>query len=431
MASSSSSTPLASRHIPSSMSAPDLLADLDRGGSDDEEDAASIVTPVEPDQSWRPFRPPIGLVTPDRTPSPDPADGDVPDTANGAFERQPSVASYPAQPRLPSPHKSLNGSASPVRRLTCADVAGEDVDDTDREGDDALVGPKGPPDGRQLRRHASEPYRPPSPPFQNGEPDGRHHARFDREDTPNPHSDVDAASSLDDEPGSPSSNFASPPPSFGRRRLSSLSFSLWDYLHREVVAHDAPEASGHADFRAERISNFLNVPIAIEKIVFFGWVICFDAFLHTFTILPLRVAAALVSLVRSYLDLLWASISGAKQPSRRRLRVSHKVDLIKGLLLVTSCVILHRLTDASQMYHSVRGQETIKLYVIFNVLEVRPPSLSRPGAGRGADFCCPRSRTASAVLSARTCSTLSSRRRPLDVGSTARNRTSDQHFCSH
>jgi hypothetical protein len=33
-------------------------------------------------------------------------------------------------------------------------------------------------------------------------------------------------------------------------------------------------------------------------------------------------------------------------------------------------VILHRITDASQMYHSVRGQETLKLYVIFNVLEV-------------------------------------------------------------
>jgi hypothetical protein len=27
-------------------------------------------------------------------------------------------------------------------------------------------------------------------------------------------------------------------------------------------------------------------------------------------------------------------------------------------------------TDASKMYHTVRGQDTIKLYVIFNALEV-------------------------------------------------------------
>jgi hypothetical protein len=28
------------------------------------------------------------------------------------------------------------------------------------------------------------------------------------------------------------------------------------------------------------------------------------------------------------------------------------------------------LTDASMIYHSIRGQDTIKLYVIFNSLEV-------------------------------------------------------------
>jgi hypothetical protein len=33
-------------------------------------------------------------------------------------------------------------------------------------------------------------------------------------------------------------------------------------------------------------------------------------------------------------------------------------------------------TDVSKMYHKVRGQDTIKLYVIYNALEV---SLSCPG----------------------------------------------------
>jgi len=39
-------------------------------------------------------------------------------------------------------------------------------------------------------------------------------------------------------------------------------------------------------------------------------------------------------------------------------------------MFAIASVILHHITDASQMYHSVRGQEVIKLYVIFNVLEV-------------------------------------------------------------
>ena len=40
------------------------------------------------------------------------------------------------------------------------------------------------------------------------------------------------------------------------------------------------------------------------------------------------------------------------------------------LLLVVSTVILAPLTDASRIYHSIRGQDTVKLYVIFNALEV-------------------------------------------------------------
>lgn len=41
------------------------------------------------------------------------------------------------------------------------------------------------------------------------------------------------------------------------------------------------------------------------------------------------------------------------------------------LLVIFSVVILLPLTDASKIYHSIRGQDTIKLYVIFNALEVR------------------------------------------------------------
>ena len=51
------------------------------------------------------------------------------------------------------------------------------------------------------------------------------------------------------------------------------------------------------------------------------------------------------------------------------LRPDHKADILKGLLIIISCIILMYF-DASRMYHGIRGQAAIKLYVIYNVLEV-------------------------------------------------------------
>ena len=95
----------------------------------------------------------------------------------------------------------------------------------------------------------------------------------------------------------------------------------------------------------------------------FGFVICLDSFLYTFTILPLRTLVAALCLVRNTYANLFTS-------SRRQLRLSQKCDLVKAVIFVAALAILHRVTDTSKMYHSVRGQDNIKLYVLFNVLEV-------------------------------------------------------------
>ena len=57
-------------------------------------------------------------------------------------------------------------------------------------------------------------------------------------------------------------------------------------------------------------------------------------------------------------------------PRSPPLPPSQKADILRALLLVASVFILSPLTDASKIYHSIRGQDTIKLYVIFNALEV-------------------------------------------------------------
>ncbi|KAG8817817.1 hypothetical protein FRC19_011133, partial [Serendipita sp. 401] len=132
-------------------------------------------------------------------------------------------------------------------------------------------------------------------------------------------------------------------------------FSLWDYLREELLATDF---DSHQEMKWERVSNFLHVPFAIEKIVGIGIILCFDSFLYTFTILPIRAALACYRLVAN-----WVSLRNSLPPSQ-------KADILRALLLITSLCILAPLTDASKIYHTIRLQESVKLYVIFNAVEI-------------------------------------------------------------
>ncbi|KAG7101527.1 Endoplasmic reticulum membrane protein 65 like [Verticillium longisporum] len=56
----------------------------------------------------------------------------------------------------------------------------------------------------------------------------------------------------------------------------------------------------------------------------------------------------------------------------------HKADILQGAIILFSSTFLMNL-DASRMYHVIRGQDAIKLYVIYNVLEVGDRLLSALG----------------------------------------------------
>ena len=55
-----------------------------------------------------------------------------------------------------------------------------------------------------------------------------------------------------------------------------------------------------------------------------------------------------------------------------------KADILTGFLMITTCCALMYF-DASRMYHWIRGQAAIKLYVIYNVLEVSDRLLAAIG----------------------------------------------------
>lgn len=143
-------------------------------------------------------------------------------------------------------------------------------------------------------------------------------------------------------------------------RAGSGPLGLLSYLRAELTEEylldgDSSQYAGKSD----RIMSVLRIPAAVERLIFFGGVLCLDAFLFLFTWLPIRVAGVLFA---QFLHLV--------QLRRPRLRPTHLCDLLRAGICVSVCAMLYRWVDASRLYHSIRGQSTIKLYVLFNVLEV-------------------------------------------------------------
>lgn len=241
------------------------------------------------------------------------------------------------------------------------------------------------------------------------------------------------------------------------------------YIHQSYT-NDIPYESHAVKF--ERLKNVLLIPPFLERTLYFGALACLDAWLYTFTILPIRFCMALAVLVRWWiyvifkevkwlvgfvwygLGRLWrraravrgrrmsdasdsgrsrscsraseASVDGTSPGIRQRpngvransrvrggggdaaapktpslparrpgpksgsfrhrrtksmpsnLSTFHKADLLQGAVIICSSLVLMKL-DASRMYHLIRAQSAIKLYVVYNILEVGDKLLSALG----------------------------------------------------
>ncbi|KPI39443.1 Endoplasmic reticulum membrane protein 65 [Cyphellophora attinorum] len=206
-------------------------------------------------------------------------------------------------------------------------------------------------------------------------------------------------------------------PTYLQLELSSQRPS--DALIHRSASSDFPYESSRA--KIERLQNFISLPIHLEAVLWFGMLACLDSWLYTFTILPLRLLKSFYILAESwttnfYQEVRWVVgfvFSGSFRLWRRRkqdsktvkaskgepstraangaasthphpqrarhhrrtksvpsnLMPDDKADMLKGLLILFTCLVLLRF-DASRMYHWIRGQNAVKLYVIYNVLEV-------------------------------------------------------------
>ncbi|KAH6886218.1 eukaryotic membrane protein family-domain-containing protein [Thelonectria olida] len=231
------------------------------------------------------------------------------------------------------------------------------------------------------------------------------------------------------------------------------------YIHQSH-AYDIPYESNAVKF--ERLKNALLIPPLLERTLHFGALACLDAWLHNFTILPVRFFLALAVLIRWWayvvgkeikflVDYVWTGLGRLWKRGRRgsiqvqvgdlsddersrsesrprglstdstasrasaidsrtngnangrlkppmpprapkagvfrhrrtksmpsSLSAFHKADLLQGAVIICSSMALMTL-DASRMYHFIRAQSAIKLYVIYNILEVSDRLLSALG----------------------------------------------------
>ncbi len=153
----------------------------------------------------------------------------------------------------------------------------------------------------------------------------------------------------------------------------------------------------------ENIQNFLRVPVLLESLIGFGFLVCFDSFIYVFTYLPLRCLYAVILLVLDLAaDLTTPALriqlgplllmsprlrsgnsSGegggpAARAEERLFTTSHAYDLMRGAIIVLASTLLQML-NMSRVYHYIRGQTMIKLYVLTSMLEILDKLLSSFG----------------------------------------------------
>jgi hypothetical protein len=111
-------------------------------------------------------------------------------------------------------------------------------------------------------------------------------------------------------------------------------FSLADFFYKEIFGvHDVKPTDGQ---HQERVHSFL----------------------YVFTYLPLRILFAFGCAVSSSFR------------STRVFRRTHFYDLMVAVIVSVGTYVLWHV-DMSRVYHAIRGQAMIKLYVLFTMIEVR------------------------------------------------------------
>ncbi|SCU78325.1 LADA_0A05094g1_1 [Lachancea dasiensis] len=112
-----------------------------------------------------------------------------------------------------------------------------------------------------------------------------------------------------------------------------------------------------ANHEMEHLLNMVRLFFHMEKLMLFSLLACFDCFLYYFTVFPSRL---LYGLLRN-----------------QKLKNANKEHRMLALIGLASLILLR--VDTSRVYHRIKGQSAVKLYMMFGVLEMGDKMLSSVG----------------------------------------------------
>ncbi|XP_014219041.1 protein TAPT1 homolog isoform X2 [Copidosoma floridanum] len=119
--------------------------------------------------------------------------------------------------------------------------------------------------------------------------------------------------------------------------------------------------------RREKIYSCMKILKDVEKFMTYGFFQCADSFLFVYTFLPIRFLIAFWAIIKKPIEFIWKR--PCKKVDVKFLRPAETCDLLKGLIIII-CSVITLKVDTSMMYHLVKSQSIIKLYIFYNMLEV-------------------------------------------------------------
>ncbi|KAJ1351735.1 hypothetical protein KIN20_007860 [Parelaphostrongylus tenuis] len=134
---------------------------------------------------------------------------------------------------------------------------------------------------------------------------------------------------------------------------------FWNELTRGYSLHN--DQTRYTEKR-RKVYAFLRIPVEVEKFLFYGLLQCIDAFCYLFTFLPIRFFMSIFGFVLRLRP--WTS--------------AETCDFFKVWIIVLGSILMQHI-DTSVVYHQVRGQGVIKLYIFYNMLEVADKLFSSLG----------------------------------------------------
>jgi|GEM_PF-3408018 len=137
--------------------------------------------------------------------------------------------------------------------------------------------------------------------------------------------------------------------------------SFWEYFLWDIGWRT--DDIEYEEVAKDDVLNFLKVPVQVEYLMLFGFFACCDALLFALVYLPIRIIWAFCILPVNIV------LPPSLIPKYLSFHRAHLYDLLRAIILSIGLGFLLQF-HMSRIYHYVRGQAFIKLYVIFNMLDI-------------------------------------------------------------